>query len=378
MMGIGRKIKKCLGIGGNYKINLDPRQNLICDEFQKLTQIILPNGNPNLNAVSDVLRHHHILTLNVKNMGYALARLVSNELPSCPIPEGPTVVRLESKASLQADIESDWLRYWANQLGTKPIYHRKLWELCYVPQALFETGCLQPGKIGLGFACGSEPLPSLFAKLGARVVVTDLAPDEAAGKGWIETGQHSSSLDDLKYGHICDEATFERNVSLRFLDMNNIPEDTHSQYDFCWSVCALEHLGSIEKGLDFIENSMSVLKPGGVAVHTTEYNFSSIDYTIDNWDTVLFQRKHFEQIAKRMEDRGYHIRTLNFSTGNGLLDQFIDIPPFDFHGLDIKNYINQPSVVTPHLKLSIDGIPSTCFGLIIEKSCPVNRVDSTC
>jgi hypothetical protein len=79
-----------------------------------------------------------------------------------------------------------------------------------------------------------------------------------------------------------------------------------------------------------------------------------------------------------MEDRGYHIRTLNFSTGNGLLDQFIDIPPFDFHGLDIKNYINQPSVVTPHLKLSIDGIPSTCFGLIIEKSCPVNRVDSTC
>jgi len=47
-MGIGKKIKRCLGIGGNNKIHLDPRQNLICDEFQKLTQIILPNGNPNL------------------------------------------------------------------------------------------------------------------------------------------------------------------------------------------------------------------------------------------------------------------------------------------------------------------------------------------
>jgi hypothetical protein len=45
-----------------------------------------------------------------------------------------------------------------------PIYHRKLWEVSYIDQALWRAGKLQSGMAGPGFGCGQEVLPSLFAK----------------------------------------------------------------------------------------------------------------------------------------------------------------------------------------------------------------------
>ena len=37
-------------------------------------------------------------------------------------------------------------------------------------------------------------------------------------------------------------------------------------------LAGIDRIGSIELGLQFIENSMATLRPGGVAVHTTEFN----------------------------------------------------------------------------------------------------------
>jgi hypothetical protein len=51
--------------------------------------------------------------------------------------------------------------------------------------------------------------------------------------------------------------------------------DDLSTYDFIWSSCSLEHLGSLELGEQFIYNSLKHLKPGGVCPHD-EYNAQSI------------------------------------------------------------------------------------------------------
>jgi hypothetical protein len=48
--------------------------------------------------------------------------------------------------------------------------HRKGWEWCYIAQALRERGMLQPGKRGLGFAVGREPLVDLFASHGCEIM----------------------------------------------------------------------------------------------------------------------------------------------------------------------------------------------------------------
>ena len=46
--------------------------------------------------------------------------------------------------------------------------------------------------------------------------------------------------------------------------------------------------------MDFVINSMRVLKPGGVAVHTTEFNLSSNDDTIEARDLCVYRRRDIE------------------------------------------------------------------------------------
>ena len=52
--------------------------------------------------------------------------------------------------------------------------------------------------------------------------------------------------------------------------MNHLPDDLRG-FDFTWSSCALEHLGTLAAGADFVVAQMDCLRPGGVAVHTTEF-----------------------------------------------------------------------------------------------------------
>src|SRR6185437_748196 len=107
------------------------------------------------------------------------------------------------------------------------------------------------------------------------------------------------------------DAALRDNIEFQPLDMRQIPPSMHGQFDFCWSASSLQHLGSIENGLEFIEESLRVLKPGGVAVHTTEFNVDDAQ-TIDHWGTVLFQRKHFLDLAQRLARRGYRVAKIDF------------------------------------------------------------------
>jgi 2-polyprenyl-3-methyl-5-hydroxy-6-metoxy-1,4-benzoquinol methylase len=234
-------------------------------------------------------------------------------------------------------------------MGERPRLHRKQWEFAYIAQALFERGMLVPGKRGLGFGVGQEPLASLFANYGCTIVATDQDVQEAEKAGWKATGQHSNCLASLNGRGICAPAQFDSLVTFRIADMNNIPSDL-VEFDFIWSSCALEHLGSIRKGQQFISRSMKCLHPGGVAVHTTEYNVSSNSKTITAGSTVLFRKSDIEQIVNRLGKDGHRVE-LDFDQGKGEVDQFIDRPPY---------------LAEPHLKLAIGQYVSTSFGLIIQ------------
>lgn len=343
-------------------------QNLVDQSISsklKLTQ----NEQPNITELNLILRDMKAIRLNIKNFGYQLARdLTKNGLGIDEILYFE-FVNLKSKPSTQEDIESKWLKYWCQQLKINPIYHRKIWELCYIPQAIHEHFRNDKKLTGIGFGCGQEPLPSLFAAMGWNITVTDLQPEKAMGMGWIETGQYTDTLSQVFYSDIVNRQIFEENVSLKYVDMNDISDDLQHSFDFCWSVCALEHLGSIQKGLDFIENSLKVLKVGGIAVHTTEYNYTNEPEIIDNWQTVIFQRHHFEEIEQKLISKGYDVKPLDFNVGNKPLDKFIDLPPFSVGEgwLSRDNWSENNQDVGVHLKINIDGYPCTCFGLIITK-----------
>ncbi|MBV8889339.1 MAG: class I SAM-dependent methyltransferase [Alphaproteobacteria bacterium] len=307
----------------------------------------------------DPLRDYAWALVNIKTLGYELARLTAAAAPPVA-PAEPPATALLSKPCTQADIESAWVAFWCAQVGVRPIYHRKVWELCYIAQALYEAGMLRPGRSGLGFGCGREPLPSLFARYGCTVLATDLAPAAARAGKWIDTRQHAVGVDTVRNAEICPDPAKLQNIAFRFVDMRHIPRDLDGAFDFCWSSCALEHLGSIAAGAAFIENSLRALKPGGVAVHTTEFNLSETGDTLDYGDPVLFQRRHIEAIAAHLTAQGNPIAPLDFDAGCGALDRYVDLPPWDPD-------LHCTSAPPPHLKASVWGYRCTSFALIVRR-----------
>ena len=353
---MGRRWRRMAGGGGR-----DAR--ITSAELERVMALINVESQPNLNALAVATRNIDILALNVKALGYQLASDLAEALP----PREDTAARavgLGSKLSTQADMESDWVAHWCSALRIPVLYHRKLWELAYILQVAHDTGKLQAGVRGLGFGCGTEPLTSYFAARGAEVLMTDLAPEDERAKDWSGTNQHAATLDQAFRRKLIKRAQFDARVRYRSVDMNMIPEDL-VDFDFCWSTCALEHLGSIEKGLAFIENSLKTLRPGGVAIHTTEFNINPDGPTIDNWPTVLFQRKHFEALAARLEAAGHTVAPLDFDPGDKPLDQFIDLPPWQDGVMEaLSRGLGKPA----HLKVAIDGFVCTCIGITVTKA----------
>ena len=316
------------------------------------------DGRVSGNYFNARFRDYEWAILSVKTLGHHFAMALADKLPAPP-QSAPFAVGLTSRLCLQSDIESDWIGFWCREIGSPRVYHRKVWELCYVPQALHEGGVLRPGAAGLGFGCGEEPLPSLFAKYGASVLATDQEPVQAARAGWVQSQEHASSVEKLRIPGICPDPDKLAKITLRYLDMNAIPADLHGKFDFCWSVCALEHLGTIENGLRFIQESMKTLKPGGTAVHTLEYNLADDAETIEKGPTVLYQKKHLRDVADRLTRSGYAVSPLDFAVGEGVLDRFVDVPPWSNDAVPLM-------AQRATLRLAVDGFPCTSFGIIVR------------
>ena len=357
-----RLIKKIL----RYRSHEVDRHNL-----QDLLSLVDSKKHPNINDLWWVIKDIDAIKLNSKNFGYELAKRLAADLRLVGAPTEPGLHNLVSKPTTQNDVESPWFAYWCNELKVSPIYHRKLWEFAFFLQVLHEHGIFEKeGVRGVGFGCGQEPLASYFASKNIAVTVTDLEPAKVAGLGWTDTAQHTSTLESAFYPDLVSREKFEKYVSHKFADMNDIPADLGMNLDFCWSICAFEHLGSIEKGLAFVENSLKVLKPGGIAIHTTEYNYLSEDRTIDDWPTVLFLKKHFQELATRLSSKGHRMLGPDFDVGSGVLDRFIDVPPYAVGDGGWFNFSADQwgdSNQAGHLKLTVDGFPCTCFAVVVVK-----------
>jgi hypothetical protein len=260
---------------------------------------------------------------------------------------------LQSKLCVEADFHTEWFKKWSKMLDEKsPILQRKTWEFITVAQALNERNMITEGKRGLGFGVGKEPLPSLFASRHCYITATDINADSQKAKLWQKTEEHSSQLQELFRKDICDFNTFEKYVSFQSVDMNEIPVDL-TDFDFTWSSCAFEHLGSIQKGIDFVINQMSCLKKGGWAVHTTEFNLTSNNHTFETENLVLFRRRDIEQLIDILNKKGFYVEELDTSVGLSDNDFFIDYPPFKQH--------------KSHLKVRFNHFITTSLVLIIQK-----------
>jgi len=266
----------------------------------------------------------------------------------------PSLEQPTSQLCTASQMMTPLYRAWCHKLDSPARFSRKQWEFVYILQVLYQSGVLKEGRQGLGFGCGREPLAGMFASYGAKVTATDVNPEKAKLSGWVDTMQHASNLDDLYSAskHIISKTAFFDRVNFKEVDMNDIPKSFDSQYDFVWSACALEHLGSLQHGVNFIKRSAQCLKPGGVAVHTTEFNLSSNEKTLESKSCSIYRAQDIQRLVIDLEAQGYEVEVLNLCTGNQSVDQHIDLPPYRF---------------SPHLKLELAQYVVTSIGLIIRR-----------
>ncbi len=264
--------------------------------------------------------------------------------PSPPT-EDPNLDRIVSQACTATQFIDPHYHRIVALLPQFPKFHRKQWEYVYIIRALEQFGMLVPGKRGLGFGCGKEPLAGVMVNHGLDVMVTDIPP-VVADSNW-----GTRSVMDSYYEGLCPRERYAEHVQFRSIDMNHIPDDLGT-YDFVWSCCALEHLGSLQAGMDFIVNANKCLQPGGIAIHTTEFNVGSDDETLDLPNLALYRRQDFLKLQTRLQESGCSLLPLNFATGTAGPDLHIDLPPYEW---------------TWHLKVMIERFTVTSFGLVVAK-----------
>jgi SAM-dependent methyltransferase len=273
------------------------------------------------------------------------------------IPELPLLRHSENKDFMPHSTcsTSDFLhprfREICGALHSPHVFSRKLWEWVFIVHKLMANGVLRKGNKGLVFGVGNESLPAYFASLGVAVLATDAPPEIV--EVWRKNNQHSDSLDALKRPGIVSGHEFDELVSFRYADMKNIPPDLKG-FDFVWSSCCFEHLGSLEAGIQFVIDSVEkTLKPGGVAVHTTEFNLSSNEDTLTDGDTVIYRMSDILNCIDRLKDSGHCVEAFSLAPDVHITDYFVDMPPYSSD---------------PHLRHRLDKYVATSVGLVIKKA----------
>ena len=229
--------------------------------------------------------------------------------------------------------EESWL---AGHVG---LLHRKRWEHAIIFR-VFREQALEAGSHVLGFGVGTDPLPYLFLSEGAKVLATDLHADEAGG--WSRSGQHL-------LGRVA------AGVEYREVNMNRIPRDLmRGQFDFVWSSSSLEHIGGIAAGQRFVLESMKCVKPGRLAVHTTEFGYEMCDDEpiVEGPDLCFFRADHLEELRRDLRTNGDLLWPLDLEPGTAPADLSVDTKP----------YSN-----TLHINIALGGIRTTSVCLVVER-----------
>lgn len=166
---------------------------------------------------------------------------------------------------------ADWfdpalLRIIREELEEVPRFHRKQWEFALILRALESERMLDGTRTGLSMGGGRERVLYAVARRVRRLVVTDLYAPEGS---WEEARAEDPDLfiRENKPFPVEDSRLRALRMDMRRLDF---PDES---FDFCYSSCAIEHIGAREDFLRHLSEAYRVLRPGGIYALTTEFHF---------------------------------------------------------------------------------------------------------
>lgn len=297
---------------------------------------------PNSLAELAALRH------NAKAFGELLAVLQRAGLLSVEAGPGDSTFVATCRMPRASDFQSPWLQDACRLLQIEPRMHRQVWEYAYVLAALRSHGLLQPGRRALGVATHSDPLASCLAAHGVEVVLAD-------------AGEPATVREAALRPHLVERARFEALVSVEPLAHVWQPARWAGQFDLCWTTQALERQGSAARGLELAHAMSRFLRPGGLGALTTEFDLGLVGPAPEGASLSLFCQSHLQALAAELTAHGHALAPLDLSWGNGVLDAYIDMPPYPGDPGEVPG---RPEPA--HLKMLVDGVPVTRIGLLLH------------
>lgn len=261
----------------------------------------------------------------------------------------PTIANPISQACTWAQFQEPTYSTWLERFGESASANRKVWEWAWICQSLeqhFGGDGSTPGDV-VGFGVGTEPIVGWMAHRGHRVLATDLPACDDNAAHWATTNQLAADVTELDPRGLATADEMAGQVRFRAVDMRNVPDDL-GQFDAVWSSCAIEHLGSLEAGFDFVRTTLRHCRPGAISLHTTELNVSHHDHTVDSGHTVVYRQRDLEAFFAEMRAAGHTVHA-TFNLGDAAEDQLVDWPPFG----DV------------HMKMAVGDVVTTSFGFAV-------------
>ena len=162
-------------------------------------------------------------------------------------------------------------------------FHRKAWEFAHAVYGLRKLERLAPNAVALGVGSGHEMILYFLANKVAKVVATDLYEGSFAER---EGSPHMLHCPEMfapfhyRKDHLEVLATDARKL--------DFPSGT---FDFVFSFSAIEHFGARRDAVTALREMLRVLKPGGIAVITTELILNRLGKT-----RGFFRRSEIEDV----------------------------------------------------------------------------------
>ena len=166
---------------------------------------------------------------------------------------------------------ADWFdpgfdRVIRTELAEEPRLHRKQWEFAQIFRALGALGFLDGKSRGLSMGGGDERLLYAVARRAGHLTVTDMYEADSAWTG-ARTDDPDRTLKEAAPFPVDPTRLAARRMDMRALEFAT------ATFDFCYSSCAMEHIGEYGDFLTHLQEVRRVLKNEGVYVLTTEFHY---------------------------------------------------------------------------------------------------------
>jgi SAM-dependent methyltransferase len=264
----------------------------------------------------------------------------------------------------------DWLdpefdRIVRTELIEEPRLHRKQWEFAHIFRALQALGRLNGLSRGLSMGAGQERLLYSVARHAGHLTVTDLYESESAWNGARTDDPDRSIKAAAPFPVDCS------NISAKRMDMRAL-EFGDALFDFCYSSCAIEHIGDHDDFLAHLREVRRVLKSDGVYVLTTEFHYG--DDVIPVRDNYYFSIGYLRELIDAaglavagVADGRVRPHPLNRPLPSNLSDLYADTS---------KGAAGLLRQSMPHVQLLTGGEAFTSLCLVLRKAPAGHRRDT--